>query len=152
MKMPKQGNFMQEEGSIYAKNDVTGDEIIFYGDEEVNILIRSMLEEDIDKVRKGHCIPVRKVKALQKMLESNSSQYCRFIIAELDITGYDDERKVLGDAVLLENGDIEIQIYMKHYNPKIGPIIRQRVTYAMEKMMEKMDIKGEMKVYRVSVA
>ena len=59
---------------------------------------------------------------------------------------------MLGDAVLLENGDIEIQIYMKHYNPKIGPIIRQRVTYAMEKMMEKMDIKGEMKVYRVSVA
>lgn len=152
MKMPEQGNFMQEEGSVYAKNDVTGDEIIFYGDEEVNILIRSMLEEDIDKVRKGHCIPARKVKALQKMLESNSSQYCRFIIAELEITGYDDERKVLGDAVLLENGDIEIQIYMKHYNPIIGPIIKQRVTHAMKQMMEKMDIKGEMKVYRLSVA
>lgn len=152
MKMPKQGNFMQEEDSIYARNDVTGDEIIFYGDGEVNILIRSMLEEDIDKVRKGHCIPARKVKALQKMLESNSSQYCRFIIAELDVEDYDGNRKVLGDASILDNGDVEVQIYMKHYNPRIGPIIRERVTHAMKKMMDKMKINGEMKVYRVSAA
>lgn len=150
MKIPEQGNFMQEEDSIYARNDVTGDEIIFYGDEEVNILIRSMLEEDIDKVRKGHCIPARKVKILQKMLESNSSQYCRFIIAELDVEDYDGNRKVLGNASILDNGDVEVQIYMKHYNPQMGQIIRKRVTYAMQNMMNKMKINGEMKVYRVS--
>lgn len=150
MQIPKEGNFWQEEGSVYAVNDVTGDEVIFYETNDINVVIRSMVEEDINKVSKGQGIPARKKKILENMLKADRSEHNFIMLEEALIYEPDGSRKTLGNASILENGDIEVMEYAKGYNPQARTIIGLRILSATKKLMEKMKIRGEIKIYQIS--
>lgn len=150
VQIPKEGNFWQEEGSVYAINDVTGDEVIFYEANDINIVIRSMVEEDINKVSKGQGIPTRKKKILENMLKADRSEHNFIMLEEALIDEPDGSRKALGNASILENGDIEVMEYVKGYNPQTRTIIGLRILCATKKLMEKMKIRGEIKIYQIS--
>ncbi len=149
MKIPKEGNFWQEEGSVYARNDVTGDEVIFYEANDVNIVIRSMVEEDVNKVSKEHGIPARKRKVLENMLKADKSEHNFIMLEEALIEEPDGTRKALGNASILENGDVEVVAYVKSYNPKFRPIIGQRIMSATRELMEKIKISGKIELYQL---
>lgn len=52
MRMDSTGEFIQEEGSCYAEDIVTGERIVLYINEEERIVIRSVFEEDAFKIAK----------------------------------------------------------------------------------------------------
>ena len=52
MKMNTTGEYLQEEGSVYAEDRETGEKIIYYVSKKQRITIRSVFEEDAYKIAK----------------------------------------------------------------------------------------------------
>ena len=114
MKMPEIGEFVQEVGSPYAENTVTGEEIVFFEDEDSNLIIRSMLEEDVDELSKLKKFTNRERKNLMKNLQKRESENCNFVIVESNICDSKGNRKIFAMAKLEPNENMNVVVFLKN--------------------------------------
>lgn len=139
MKIPKEGNFIQEEGSILAENDKTKDEVIFFADNFANLCFRSMMEDDIDDVIGAYCGESKKRKSLRKLLPQEDSQLFNFIIEEMNSFNEKGERKKVGECQITEDGNAcSIRLYMKNFkrDVKYAIFLRQRALLVVCKVLK----------------
>lgn len=152
MKIPKNGEFIQEEGSIYAQNDQTGDEIIFFADESKNLCFRSMMEDDVHKVMDAYGANSRRRKALRKVLTQKDSQLFNFVLEEMNIFTEDGQRKIVGDCQINEDGKTFIQIYIKTYkrDANYAIFLRDRALSVVSKILDEFGLENTPEISRVS--
>ena len=153
MRIPEEGSFWQEEGSIYAENDVTKDKVIYLKDEEENLCLRSMAQEDVDIVMESYGANPRRRKGWKKRLDEKDSQFSFFILEEL----YEDENgdlRIIGDCQLLENGECHLNLYIRNYyaNEAYAHVLRARAYTVVKKVLAKLMIAAEPKIFRISKA
>ena len=152
MKIPKNGEFIQEEGSIYAENDETGDEIIFFADQSKNLCFRSMMEDDVHKVMDAYGANSRKRKALRRVFTQKDSQLFNFVIEEMNIFTEDGQRKIVGDCQINEDGKTFIQLYVKTYkkDANYAVFLRDRTLAVVSKILDEFGLDITPEISRVS--
>lgn len=153
MKIPKEGNFFQEEGSIYAQNDVTNDEVIFFADESQNLCFRSMMEDDVHKIMDSYGANSRKRKSLRKLLTQKDSQFFNFVIEEMNIFTEDGRRKIVGDCQIDKDGDTcSVQLYIKCFkrDANYAIFLRDRALAVVSKILDEFGLEVTPEISRVS--
>lgn len=153
MKIPKNGEFIQEEGSIYAQNDQTGDEIIFFADQSKNLCFRSMMEDDVHKVMDAYGANSRRRKALRKVLTQKDSQLFNFVLEEMNIFTEDGQRKIVGDCQIDKDGDsCSVQLYIKCFkrDENYTLFLRNRALSVVIKMLDEFGLDIIPEISRVS--
>lgn len=156
MRMNSTGEFIQEEGSCYAEDVVTGERIILYINEEERILIRSVFEEDAFKIAKLQKMNNREKKWAVKMFSKETARDKYFMIEDLEEFEKDGTRKVLGFFNILDknNADSEIEraeacIYVRRKeNPILAEILRNRVAIALDEFCFALERKIDIAIYR----
>lgn len=109
MKRPNLDEFVQRKGTPYAENAVTGDEIILFEHEKSNLCLRSMFEEDVNKIAQMSKLGAKNRKRLARKIQmQKSEEYC-CILQELHKFDENGERKIVGIAEF-NNSDITINI------------------------------------------
>ena len=103
MKQNANDNYLTEEGSNFIEDGDTGDKLLYMIDRKNNIVIRSMLEEDIKEVVAFSRLNSIKKKELKKdlkeKLQKKGSEMNYFIIEEIQPIDYN------GDNFKSENWD-----------------------------------------------
>lgn len=153
MKIPKEGDFFQEEGSIYAQNNVTNDEVIFFADESQNLCFRSMMEEDVHAVMDSYGANSRRRKALKKVLAEKNSQLFNFVIEEVNLSTENGNRKIIGDCQIDENGsECSVQLYIKNFRKDANYVVflGQRALAVVNRVLKELGLEITPKVSRVS--
>lgn len=152
MKIPKVGNFFQEEGSIIAVNDETEEEIIVFEDEQYHLVMRSMMEDDIFNVMKAYGGNSRKRKQLKKKLEKKESQMFNFVLEEMNIYDEKGQRQMIADCQINEEMECKLQIHIKNYNSNqsYAQFLRERTLCTVQKVLAEMNIDTEPEIFRVS--
>lgn len=113
MKRPEFDEFIQEEGQVIVQNTQTGEEVVFLEDEENRLTMRSMFEEDADKVSEIVGLNYRKRRILERELQKKESEYSYYVLEELFQCDEKGERKVVAIARLYPNEDIAIMVPLK---------------------------------------
>ena len=95
---------------IYVANE-KGDEYAKYISTNTNLIVRSMLEDDVEYVSKQRKIGWRQRKKLMKLLKQQESEAQYFVIEEQ--MQYEGARnKIIAIAELYQNGNIDVWIFI----------------------------------------
>ena len=133
MKMNTTGEYLQEEGSVYAEDRETGEKIIYYVSKKQRITIRSVFEEDAYKIAKLQKMNNREKNWLVKEFSKKESIEKFFLIEDLENFQQDGTRRILGTLNILAKGKGEACIHIKHnVDPRLAEILRSRVAIALD--------------------
>ena len=95
MKRNPNDNYFLEENSYYIENSETGDKMLYIIDRENNILIRSMLEDDIKEIVAFSSLSSIQKKELRKELRQKlpqkGSEMTYFVLEEIQPIDYNED-------------------------------------------------------------
>ena len=136
----QKGNKEIRRNEIYVINE-KGDEYAKYISTKSNIIIRSMLEEDIDYISEQRNLNWRKRKILMKEVQKEDSESQYFVIEEqMRLEGL--RHKIIATAELYENGNIQVWIFIdknlddKIYNFAMN-ILKTRIQISISELFHK---------------
>ena len=136
----QKGNKEIRRNEIYVINE-KGDEYAKYISTKSNIIIRSMLEEDIDYISEQRNLNWRKRKILMKEVQKEDSESQYFVIEEqMQLEGL--RHKIIATAELYENGNIQVWIFIyknlddKIYNFAMN-ILKTRIQISISELFHK---------------
>ena len=151
MKMNSTGEYLQEEGSVYAEDIKTGEKIIYYASENQRITIRSVFEEDAYKIARLQKMNNREKNWLIKELAKKESIEKFFLIEDLENFEKDGTRRILGTLNLLKKNKGEACIYVKYnVDPRLAEILRSRVAIALDDFCYALGREIVISIYRPS--
>lgn len=120
MKRPEIDEFIQEEGSTIIENTVTGEKMTFFADEGTNLVLRSMLEDDVDNLAKMFKLSQKEKKSMLKKLKEVDSENSNFVVTEMLKYDENEERKIVATAGFAEGTNMKIFLHiskgMNHRN------------------------------------
>lgn len=106
----QKGNKEIRRNEIYLANE-KGDEYAKYISTNTNLIVRSMLEDDVDYVSEQRKIGWRQRKRLMKLLKQQDSEAHYFVIEEqMQYEGT--KNKIIAIAELYQNGNIDVWIFI----------------------------------------
>ena len=136
----QKGNKEIRRNEIYVINE-KGDEYAKYISTKSNIIIRSMLEEDIDYISEQRNLNWRKRKILMKEVQKEDAESQYFVIEEqMQLEGL--RHKIIATAELYENGNIQVWIFIdknlddKIYNFAMN-ILKTRIQISISELFHK---------------
>lgn len=136
----QKGNKEIRRNEIYVINE-KGDEYAKYISTKSNIIIRSMLEEDIDYISEQRNLNWRKRKILMKEVQKEDSESQYFVLEEqMQLEGL--RHKIIATAELYENGNIQVWIFIdknlddKIYNFAMN-ILKTRIQISISELFHK---------------
>lgn len=154
MKRPKVDKFIQKEGSVFVENTETGEEIVFFENEASNLIIRSMLEEDAQKVAEIAGMNKKEKKDLLKKLKENGSEEDFYVLVESFQTDTNGEPRIIG-AARARKVDLDIIIrFDKNLTPNAFEIAKNitlaRIKLLIDDFYRILAIDGKVTIHRAA--
>ena len=135
MKRNTTGQYLQEEGSVYAEDTESKEKIIYFVNQEQRVIIRSVFEEDVYNIAPLQKMNNREKNWLIKRFAEPESVEKHFVIEDLENFQADGTRKILGVFNILERGKEEGEacIYIKrNVDPRLAELLRNRVAITLD--------------------
>ncbi len=140
MKMNSTGEYLQEEGSVYAEDTESDQKIIYYEDKSQRMVIRSVFEEDAYKIAQKQKMNNREKNWLLKEFSKRVAIEKYFLIEDLENFQKDGTRVILGTLNLLNERKGEVCIYIKpSVDPRLAEIMRRRVELTLDNFCSAVD-------------
>jgi len=131
------GQYLQEEGSVYAEDVESEEKIIYFVNQEQRVVIRSVFEEDVYNIAALQKMNNREKNWLLKKFAEPESVENYFVIEDLENFQTDGTRKILGVFNILqrkkEEDEGEACIYVKrNVDPRLAELLRNRVAITLD--------------------
>lgn len=151
MKKNSTGQYEHNNDIMYARDPETGEEMVYFICKTQGLIIRSVFEEDANRIGDLQELKNRFIKVYRKQFAKEDARYKHFLIEELNGFEVDGMKKIVADLNIKEENEMETCIYVKkNLDPRLAQIARTRVVTAIDAFCKKIGEEFLIKVYRPS--
>lgn len=149
MKKNSTGKYEHDNDIMYARDPETGEEMVYFICKKQSLIIRSVFEEDANRLGNLQGLKNRFIKVYRREFAKEDARYKHFLIEELNGFELDGMKKIVADLNIKENNEMETCIYVrKNTDPRMAQIVRARVVNAIDAFCNKVGEDFLLKVYR----